>query len=191
MDHYTDFAAKRIELIYDRLREQCQRINPAFFFGHSPFLEYLPGIERGLGTSSSPCVLFSGHEYTYGIRDVTYRDVRRVRQTFPALYVCGFFLHYHTPEMVETNGLTGSLYADGWWLYHMMHVLNHLSAAESHLAERVKGTEAMDYFRQITRLHQRLGALGKEPIESWPRPDGLPEDFPLSIDSLAAPKTGK
>lgn len=182
MDHYTRFTAQRSEKLWDGLRARCQELNPAFFFGHGPFLEYLPGIERGLGTATAPCLLFSGHEYTYGIRDVTYRKIRTIRDNYPALYICGFFLHYHSPAMVEEHGLVGSLYADGWWLYHMMHLLNNVTAAESHLATRAKGTSSTDYFRKTSQLLQRFHQLRSLPSHGWPRPEGLPKDFPLPVE---------
>jgi len=180
-DHYNKFAARRIERQFDKLRQRCQSSNPVFFFGHAPGLDYLPGIDRGLGTASVPCLIFSEREYTYGISRSSYESVRNIRQNIPALHLSGLFLLYHDPQSIAENALTSSLYCDGWWLYHMMHILNNVNVEQALLAERAKGTSGMGYFSQIGPMHQRLDKLLERDPSHWPRPDDVPEEFPLSI----------
>ena len=47
-EHYGRFMAQRIEALWDKIRQRCQAINPAFVFGHAPLLGHLPGVVFGL-----------------------------------------------------------------------------------------------------------------------------------------------
>ena len=78
-EHYSLFRTQRTAQMYDKIRKQCQEINPAFLFAHPPGLEYLPGIERGLGTPTMPCLVFSEREYTTGPSTEAYASIRRIR----------------------------------------------------------------------------------------------------------------
>ncbi len=178
-EHYARHQAKRIEAQYDKIRERCQKINPTFLFGHAPLLGHLPGLERGLGTSSVPCLVFSEREYSNGPSSQSFANVQRIRQQgIPALYIPGAFLVQQSPEKVETSALISSLYCDGWWLYYATALLTHPAADDPEAFDRsygrVRGTSARDYLDRITAVHQRLDRLLKEPRENWPRPAQLP-----------------
>ena len=174
--HYSRFTAKRVEAQYDEIRQRCQAVNPAFLFGHAPFLGHVGGMERGLGTSSAPCLVLSEMEYGRGPSGRSYANVRRVREEgIPALYLCGLFLVQQTPDMVKNNALISSLYCDGWWLYYASAVLNHPDdddpEAFRHSYGRVKGTSARDYLDRIATMHHRLDELLGKPRDQWPKPE--------------------
>ena len=174
--HYSRFQAKRIEDQYDKIRARCQAINPAFLFAHAPFLEHVAGIERGLGTSSIPCLVLSEREYGSGPSQKSFANVERIRKEgIPALYLCGLFLIQQTPEMVEKNALIGSLRCDGWWLYYATAVLTHPRADDPKAFHRsygrVNGTSARDYLDRITAMHNRLDGLLRKPKDQWPTPE--------------------
>ena len=172
--HYGMYQNKRIAALYDGIRQRCQAINPAFLFAHAPGTRHLSIMMRGLGTSSLPCLAFSEYEYSRGFGDRSYNEVQRIReQGIPALYLVGQFLVSQTPEMVRDNGLLGSLYCDGWWLYYAEAVLTHPDADDPEAFinsyGRVKGTSARDYLDTITEMHQRLEKLLAGPKEHWPQ----------------------
>jgi len=172
MEHYRDYSLQRTEQLYDKLRQRCQVINSAFLFGHAPGLEYLPGIERGLGTSVVPCLIFSEREYTNGVDDVTLTNMKNVRENMPAFYLPGLYLVYQTTEMIEQNGLLASLYADGWWLYYGWAILNYPGTEDSRAYDagygRVKGTTAQRYLDAIREMHQQAEKLLTQPKNQWP-----------------------
>lgn len=176
-EHYRKFGVKRSEELWDSLRAQCQKINPTFLFVHAPGLEYLPGIERGLGTSSIPCLVFSEREYNNGMDDTTIANVKKVHDELPALYIPGSYLVYQSPDDVERNATNAALYADGWWLYYGWAVLNHRSASDPEAFHpaygRVKGTSARDYLDRITAANQRIDRLLSLPTDQWPTPQIL------------------
>ena len=172
--HYGRFQNKRIAALYDTIRQRCQAINPAFLFAHAPGTRHLSIIMRGLGTSSLPCLAFSEYEYIKGFGKRSYSEMERIRQEgIPALYLVGQYVVTQTPELVRDNGLLGSLYCDGWWLYYAEAVLTHPDADDPqafvHSFGRVKGTSARDYLDAITEMHHRLDKLLEGPTEDWPK----------------------
>jgi hypothetical protein len=177
--HYRRFQNKRIAALYDDIRQRCQAINPAFIFAHAPGTRHLSIMMRGLGTSSIPCLAFSEYEYSRGVGKRSYSQVQRIREEgIPALYLVGQFLVSQTPEMVRDNGLLGSLYCDGWWLYYAEAVLTHPDADDPQAFVnsygRVKGTSARDYLDIITSMHQRLEKELAKPREHWPSSTVMP-----------------
>ena len=177
--HYGRYQNKRIAALYDGIRQRCQAINPAFLFAHAPGTRHLSVMMRGLGTSSLPCLAFSEYEYHRGFGKRSYSEMERIRQEgIPALYLVGQFLVFQTPELVRDNGLLGSLYCDGWWLYYAEAVLNHPDADDPEAFHgsygRVKGTSAHDYLDTIKAMHQRLDEELAKPRDRWPRSAVIP-----------------
>jgi len=177
-EHYRRHHAKRIEAQYDALRARCQAVNPAFLFGYAPDLEDpprdIPGLARGLGTSSHPCLVFSEFEYTRGVTHQSLGNIRRVvRDGLPALYLSGQFLASQAPDTLADNALFGSLYGDGWWAYFGGALLNNVGldnpAAFGSYKGRVSGTTAADYLDRLVKMHAQLDDLLTRPQKDWPK----------------------
>ena len=174
-DHYAAFAAQRIEKMYDSILRRCQKINPAFFFGIAPMLHHLPGVERGLGTASTPCLVFSEHEYHHGAYRGSFLGTTHIRQNLPALFVSGAYVAVQTPEAMANNVVQSSLYTDGWWPWYGTALLTNTAAGAAPGVPygRVEGTSARDYLDLITAAHVKLDELLVLPKRQWPeRQDG-------------------
>ena len=174
-DHYGTLAAKRIEMMYDSILRKCQKINPAFFFGIAPMLHHLPGVERGLGSASNPCLVFSEHEYHHGAFRGSFIGTSYIRENLPALFVSGAFLAVQTPETMANNVVQSSLYTDGWWPWYGTALLMHTGVGEASGRPygRFDGTSARDYLDRITTAHTKLDKLLALPKSRWPaRQDG-------------------
>jgi hypothetical protein len=174
-DHYAAFAATRTEAMYDSIRRRCQKINPTFFFGVAPMLWHVPGMERGLGTASVPCLVFSEHEYSVGPYRGSFIGTRHVRENLPALFLCGAYVAKQTPDEMADNIVQSSLYTDGWWPWYGTAFFNSVSIGESSWScyGRVLGTTAGDYLDKITAAHINLDKLLALPKSQWPkRQDG-------------------
>ena len=174
-DHYNAFAAKRIEKMYDSIRKRCQEINPTFFFGVAPMLHHLSGVERGLGTASVPCLVFSEHEYHHGPYRGSFIGVRDIKASMPALFVSGAYVASQSPELMATNAAQGCLYTDGWWPWYGTALLTNVGAGEAGAKPygRVEATSARDYLDRITAAHARIDQLLALPKDQWPkRQDG-------------------
>jgi len=171
--HYSRFAAKRTEKLYDRIRKRCQAINPAFIFGYAQLPEHIPGMTRGLGTSSVPCIVFDGEEYSIGPSSLMQRNLRYLRRTsMPAMYVCGLWIAKTTPEALAKRALIASLYADGWWIWYGTALLTDPGDKEeirNHpVYGRYKGLPNQAYWQQISQMHKKLKKLLSGPKEAWP-----------------------
>jgi hypothetical protein len=174
-DHYANSTAKRIEKMYDSIRDRCQKINPMFFFGMAPMLHHIPGMERGLGTASVPCLVFSEHEYHHGSYRGSYLGTQECRSSLPALFLCGAYVARQSPEVMAHNVLQSSLYTDGWWPWYGTALLTTTNVNEETWSDygRVSGTTAQDYLERITAAHAKLDKLLKSPKSTWPqRQDG-------------------
>jgi hypothetical protein len=174
-DHYAAFAAQRIEALYDSIRSKCQKINPAFFFGIAPVLHHLPGVERGLGSTSTPCLVFSEHEYHHGAYRGSFIGTQHIRKNLPALFVSGAYVAVQTPAAMANNVVQSSLYTDGWWPWYGTALLTNTAAgaAPGIPYGRIEGTSARDYLDRITAAHAQLNKLLAAPRSQWPqRQDG-------------------
>ena len=163
--HYAQYTASRIEGLYDKIKRSCEQINPTFIMAKYHVFDDMPGLERGLGSSSIPAPLLSATEYNggpnaYGVK--LYR--RAIEGNFPLLYVCGAYPKPQSPEMLSNSALLSSLYYGGWFLWHSDIIL-----AKDH-AERFPGASSQDYLDQITAMHKRLDQLLKRPRSEWPDP---------------------
>ncbi len=173
--HYAAFAATRVEAMYDSIRQRCWSINPSFFFGVAPMLHHIRGMERGLGTSKVPCLIFSEHEYHHGPYRGSFRSTNLIRQQLPALFMCGAYLSVQPPLMFAESAMQGSLYTDGWWAYYGTALLTDLERHDGpwNGYTRVLGTTAGDYLDLITATHEQLDELLGQPPAAWPpRVDG-------------------
>ena len=169
-EHYRAYAAQRIEAMYDSIRARCQKINPAFFFGVAPGWLHLPGVERGLGTTSVPCLVFSEHEYHHGPYRGSFVNTKRIRETMPALFLCGAYVAVQTPDEMAGNMVQSSLYCDGWWPWYGTALLKDDLPGDY---GRVEGTSAGDYLDLIAATHARIDKLLNSPQNQWPaRRDG-------------------
>ena len=179
-EHYSRYQAKCIEDQYDALRARCQAINPAFLFGYAPFLDSFPGLTRGLGTSSHPCLIFSEQEYTSGSNPQSLANIQRVRRDgLPALYLGGHWFLTQSPDMMADNVLIASLYGDGWWAWFGAAVMNNVGLGDLDGFKppygRVKGTTAADYLGRLAKMHAQLDDLLAGPQKAWPKPTAVPE----------------
>ena len=158
--HYRDHQAQRIAALYGDIAARCRAVKPDFLFAVAPELEFLPGIERGLGTPAMPCLVFSEHEYERGVDAKAVANVARVRaEGIPALYLAGAWLARQTPAAVEKNAIRATRECDGWWLWDADAVLTHPAADDPAAADpmrgRVAGTSAEDYLGRLLRIPRR------------------------------------
>jgi hypothetical protein len=194
-EHYSAFANKRIEAMYDSIRRRCQDLNPTFFFGIAPMMYHLPGVERGLGTPTVPCLVFSEHEYHNGPYRGSFIGTRDSRIYLPTRFLPGAYVAVQSPEKMAANLLQASLYCDGWWAWYGEALLTDTGAGEAPGVPygRVEGTSARDYLDLITTTHARLDQLLASPKEQWPkRQDGKLNSLQAKLaDAKAAADTAK
>jgi hypothetical protein len=179
-EHYSRYQAKRIEDQFDALRARCQAIKPGFLFGYAPFLDSFPGLTRGLGTSSHPCLIFSEQEYTSGSNPQSLANIQRVRRDgLPALYLGGHWFLTQTPDVMADNILIASLYGDGWWGWFGAAVMNNVGLDDPDAFKapygRFNGTTAADYLDRLAKAHAQLDDLLAGPQKVWPKPRAVPE----------------
>ena len=156
--------------MYDSIRQRCQSINPSFFFGAAPMLHHVRGMERGLGTSKVPCLIFSEHEYHHGPYRGSFHNTKFVSDQLPALFMCGAYVAVQPPLMFAESAMQGSLYTDGWWAYYGTALLTNLERHDGPWSGygRVLGTTAGDYLDLITATHKQLDHLLQQPQATWP-----------------------
>jgi hypothetical protein len=184
--HYSRFARRRIEDLYDGIRARCQALNPAFVFGYAGLVEHIPGITRGFGTSSVPCVVFDESQYTTGPTFTMQRDLRYLRRTdAPALYVCGLWLHKTRPQKLAERALLSSLYADGWWVWFGAALLVEPDAVSGTYTKepygRFPATPAAAYWEVLKPMHVELSRLLAGPRKAWP-------GFPFPTNMIPPPR---
>jgi hypothetical protein len=167
-EHYARFTASRIEAQYDKIKHSCEQINPAFIMAKYHVFDDMPGLERGMGSSSIPAPLLSATEYNNGPNAWGGKLYRRAREEgFPLLYVCGAYPKPQSPEMLSNSALLSSLYYGGWFVWHSDIIL-----AKDH-PERFQGASSQDYLDRITAMHKRLDQLLTQPRSQWPDPPPL------------------
>ena len=168
--HYATFAATRIEKLWDGIRRRCQAINPTFVLARYGIFDNLPGMERGLGTSTVPCPVFNGNEYPIGPYRGSFRGTKRIRESMPALFLCGTYVKAQPPEMLARSALQASLYTDGWWAWYGTALLQDNLPGDY---GRFENTSRSDYFDRITAVHAEIDKLLASPKSQWPaRQDG-------------------
>ena len=162
--HYREHGASRLAGMYDRIKRSCEQTNPAFIMAKYHVFDDLPGMERGLGSSSIPAPLLSATEYRVGPNVHGARNYQRILdEGFPVVYVPGAYIADMSPEQMADNALLSSLYYGGWFLWHGRALL-----AETH-GERSRGS-TRDYLDRITAMHKRLDQLLGQPRGQWPDP---------------------
>ena len=184
--HYSLYAARRIEDLYDGIRARCQAANPAFVFGYAPTTEHVPGMTRGLGTSSVPCFVLGEAEYTTGPTTLMLHDLRYFEQAqVPGMYLCGLYVSQTAPPQMAERALTASLYGHGWWAYYGAALLNYVGPGAEKQAMpggygRWGQSSADDYLDLLKATHTRLDELTDQPRRNWP-------DYPTSPDMQPPP----
>ena len=176
--HYAAFAARRVEALWDGIRRRCQAVNPAFIMAQYHTLEALPGMERGLGTSSVPCPLLDAHEYHHGPYRGSFIGVKRVRENLPVLFVSGLYVKVQSPQQFAASALQACLYTDGYFAWYGTALLNAVGPGEE--KEILPGpygrwgtSSAADYLDRLAATHARLDTLLAAPRDTWPeRVDG-------------------
>ena len=168
--HYVNFATKRVEKLWDGIRRRCQAINPSFVLARYHVFGNLPGMERGLGTSTVPCPVFNASEYNHGPYRGSFLNMKSIPGNFPVLYLSGTYVTEQPPEMVAESALQGCLYTDGWWAYYGTALLvDGLPGGYG----RYEGTSRADYLDRITAVHAKIDKLLALPKDQWPeRQDG-------------------
>ena len=168
--HYVTFAATRIEKLWDGIRRRCQAVNPSFVLARYHVFGNVPGMERGMGTSTVPCPVFNASEYNHGPYRGSFLNMNRIAANFPVLYLSGTYVRKQPPDMLAGSALQASLYTDGWWAYYGTALLvDDLPGGYG----RYEGTSRSDYLDRITAVHAKVDKLLKSPNREWPkREDG-------------------
>jgi hypothetical protein len=168
--HYATFASTRIERLWDGIRKRCQAVNPAFVLARYHVFDNVPGMERGMGTSSVPCPVFNASEYNHGPYRGSFINMNRIPDNFPVLYLAGMYVRVQPPDMLTTNAVQASLYTDGWWAWY----------GSAFLQDNLPGgygrfgtTTRSDYLDRIKAVHAQIDKLLALPKDQWPkREDG-------------------
>ena len=164
--HYATFAAKRIEKLWDGIRRKCQAVNPAFVLARYHVFDDIPGMERGLGTSSVPCLVFNASEYPCGPYRGSFLNMKRIADNFPVLYLCGTYVKVQPPELLAKSALQASLYTDGWWAWYGTALLvDDLPGGYG----RFGTTSRSDYLDRIKAVHAQIDKLLESPKSDWPK----------------------
>ena len=166
--HYAQYTASRIESLYDGIKRSCEQINPTFIMAKYHVFDDMPGLERGLGSSSIPAPLLSATEYNAGPNAWGAKLYRRaVGEGFPIIYACGAWPKPQSPEKLCDSALLSSLYYGGWFVWNSSALLDQKSP------ERFPGASGQDYLDGITAMHKRLDQLLTQPRSQWPDPPPL------------------
>jgi hypothetical protein len=182
--HYALFATKRVEELWDRIRVKCQAINPAFVLARYHVFDDLPGMERGMGTSSVPCLMFNSNEYPHGAYRSSFQRMNRIADDFPVLYLPGMFIHVQPLETLAKNALQASLYTDGWWVWYGNALLT--DGLPGHYG-RFGTTSRSECLDRIKAVHAEIDELLTLPRNQWPkRQDGKLNWLKAKVDKAEA-----
>jgi len=185
--HYATFAANRIEKLWDGVRRRCQAVNPTFVLARYGVFDRLPGMERGLGTSSVPCPVFNASEYPMGPYRGSFLSTKRIAATMPALYLCGTYIKKQPPELLAKSALQASLYTHGWWAWYGTALLQDNLPGDY---GRFEGTSRSDYLDRIKAVHAEIDGLLTLPRDKWPkREDGKLNWLKTKVDAAEAEAT--
>ena len=174
VSHYSSFAARRTELLWDGIRRRCQAVNPAFILAKYNTMTSIPGMSRGLGTPSVPSLILSAHEYNHGPYRWSYMSTKNCREGLPVLFVPGLFVAKQPPQMLADNVLMSSLYCDGYYVYYGTALLTDTERRRASGGYgRYDDTSAVDYLDLLATTHARIDQLLEASRETWPpRVDG-------------------
>jgi len=172
--HYAAFTARRIEALWDGIRRRCQAINPAFILAMYHTLEAMPGMERGLGTPSVPCLMLDAHEYNHGPYRGSYMSMNRIKENMPVLFVSGLLVKVQSPERFAENVLQSCLYTDGYFAWYGTALLSFPGPGEEKQTlpgayGRWGNSSAADYLGRPKATHTRLDTLLTQPRDTWPK----------------------
>ena len=163
--------------MYDGIRARCQEVNPFFLFAMGHLMESLPGLTRGFGTRSLPCLIFSEGEYHDGPTAQTVANVQLLRREgIPGLYISGLMVWFHDVAGLARNAILGGLYSDGWDAWCGMALTMNVgtdkpAAFKSPCGRGQVGSTAMDYLSRLAEAHKQLD-LTADPAEGsvWQMP---------------------
>ena len=182
--HYATFASARIDKLWNGIRRRCQAINPAFVLARYGVFDRLPGMERGLGSSSVPCPMFNGNEYPIGPYRGSFMSMKRIADSMPVLYLCGIYIKAQPPELLAKSALQASLYTDGWWVFYGTALLQDNLPGDY---GRFGTTSRSDYLDRITAVHAKIDKLLASPRSQWPkREDGKLNWLEAKLDKAEA-----
>ena len=185
--HYAIFAAKRVENLWDGIRRRCQAINPAFVLARYHVFDDVPGMERGMGTSSVPCLMLNSNEYPCGAYRSSFQRMNRIADNFPVLYLPGMFIAVQPLETLAENALQASLYTDGWWAWYGNALLTDGLSKFGAQYGRFGTTSRSDYLDRIKAVHTEIDELLTLPRNQWPkRQDGKLNWLKAKVDKAEA-----
>ena len=172
--HYSSFAARRTEALWDGIRRRCQAVNPAFILAKYHLLRSIPGMSRGLGTPSVPSPVLNANEYSHGPYRWSYMHTKNARENLPVLFVPGLYIAEQPPEMLAGNIMMSSLYCDGYFVYYGTALLTNIERRKATGGYgRYDDTAALDYLDIIASTHARIDRMLDAPRDTWPpRTDG-------------------
>ena len=172
--HYGQAQRRQLIGLFDDIRMRCQTLNPEYLLCYAPFVDYLSGLTRGLGTSDRPVIVWSEREYTHGPESRTVDYLKKIDdEGLPVLYASGHMLWYQDPQALADNLVVAALHTDGWWAWLGSALLTYPGTDDPQAYKspygRAAGTTAMDYLTAIKSAHDRLDQLLAQPSDRWPR----------------------
>ena len=182
--HYAIFATKRVENLWDGIRRKCQAINPAFVLARYHVFDDVPGMERGMGTSSVPCLMLNANEYPHGAYRSSFQRMNRIADDFPVLYLPGMYIAVQPLDTLADNALQALLYTDGWWAWYGNALL---TDGLSNQYGRFGTTSRSEYLDRIKAVHAEIETLLTLPRDQWPkRQDGKLNWLKAKVDKAEA-----
>jgi len=117
---YKEWFAGEVSVLTAKMRERLHAINPNLIIGIMPQMEWLGGIEKGLGTKKMPVVIFEERTYKGAVGIADYAMAQAKLKDLPVIFAVGLWPNEEYAikkpafaakiEAAEPRGL-------GYWIY--------------------------------------------------------------------------
>jgi cellulose/xylan binding protein with CBM9 domain len=163
---YRKITQYNIYKIVKKIERELHRVNPNMVLATFPGFDWLPGVERGLGTSTQPVIVFSEVEYRAGYSPIIKENIGRIKsEKYPVLYCPGIWLTQHRPEDISGNIFKMADESIGYWVYAFFYIKPRVPKTPVKFAE--------DYIKAFTKGNEAIVKLAKNPQYK--------PDFPLPL----------
>ena len=118
LELYQRVAQYEIYKITRNIEQELHKVNPDMVLALFPAFEWVPGVERGLGTSTQPVIVFSEIEYRAGFSPIIRKNIERIKaEKYPVLYCPGFWPIKHGPDVLPGEVFKMADESIGYWVY--------------------------------------------------------------------------
>jgi hypothetical protein len=180
---YLQIAQYNIYKIAKSIEQKLHKVNPDMVLATFPKFDRLPGIERGLGTSTQPVIVFSEIEYRAGYTPVIRDNVARIKsERYPVLYCPGIWVTQHRPDIIPGEIFKMADDSIGYWIYAFFY-LQCRSIKEYNKSAEFPVKSAKKYIKKFTEGNDAIIKLAKNPQYK--------PDFPLPLHKNTELPTSK